>query len=313
MYNVTMSISPYMHFTRDDWRHYRGDTPLMLTETELATLRGFNESVSIQEVEDIYLPLSRLLSLYVTETQSLHTTTSRFLNHKVPKLPYIIGVSGSVAVGKSTTSRILQTLLSRWPNHPKVGLVSTDGFLYSTAVLEEKGLMARKGFPESYDRAALLQFLHDLKSGKTEVNMPVYSHAVYDITDEVINIQAPDILIIEGLNILQTPDISKTQRVYASDFIDFNIFVDATTDVIKGWFLERFRAFREQARGNPHLFFHQFTLMPDDEAFAFADHVWETVNEPNLQKNILPYKYRAELILHKGMDHGIEDVYLKRV
>jgi type I pantothenate kinase len=308
-----MSISPYMHFTRDEWRHYRGDTPLSLTETELATLRGFNESVSISEVEDIYLPLSRLLNLYVTETQSLHNATNRFLHQNGAKTPYIIGVSGSVAVGKSTTSRILQTLLSRWPNHPKVELVSTDGFLYPSSVLESKNLMSRKGFPESYDRSALLQLLHDLKSGKPEVSLPVYSHAVYDITNDTIQIQTPDILIIEGLNILQTPDISKTQRVYASDFIDFNIFVDAETHIIKEWFLERFRAFREQARGKPDLFFYQFTLMSDEDAFAFADNIWETVNAPNLHKNILPYKYRSTLILEKGADHGIEGVYLKRV
>jgi type I pantothenate kinase len=173
--------------------------------------------------------------------------------------------------------------------------------------------MSRKGFPESYDRPALLQFLHDMKSGKSEAKVPVYSHAVYDITDSILSIAAPDILIIEGLNILQTPDLSMTQRIYASDYIDFNIFVDADAMVIKTWFLERFRAFREQALGKSHLFFHQFTTMSDEDALALADHIWETVNAPNLQKNILPYKYRAELILHKGMDHGIEDVYLKRV
>lgn len=308
-----MAISPYMHFKREDWRHYRGDTPLLLTETELATLRGFNESVSITEAEDIYLPLSRLLHLYVIETQSLHTTTNRFLHQNAPKVPYIIGVSGSVAVGKSTTSRILQTLLSRWPNHPKVELVSTDGFLYPSPILEAKGLMPRKGFPESYDRPALLQFLLDVKSGKHDLSVPIYSHAVYDVTGEHAHFSAPDILIVEGLNILQTPDISATKRVYASDFIDFNIFVDAPTAIIKSWFLERFRAFRQQAKGKPQLFFYQFTSMSDEDAFAFADHVWETVNAPNLEKNILPYKFRAELILEKGIDHGIEHVFLKRV
>lgn len=308
-----MTISPYMHFKRDEWRRYRGDTPLLLTESELSTLRGFNESVSIQEAEDIYLPLSRLLHLYVTETQSLHTTTNRFLHQSAPKVPYIIGVSGSVAVGKSTTSRILQTLLSRWPNHPKVELVSTDGFLYPGPILEAKGLMSRKGFPESYDRHALLQFLFDIKSGKTELTVPLYSHAVYDITGETSHFNAPDILIIEGLNILQTPELSATHRVYASDFIDFNIFVDAPTEIIKMWFLERFRAFRTQAEGKPHLFFHQFSEMPEQKALAFADDVWESINAPNLHKNILPYKFRAELILEKGADHGIEHVFLKRV
>lgn len=308
-----MSISPYMHFKRDEWRHYRGETPLLLTEQELATLRGFNESVSIDEAEDIYLPLSRLLHLFVTETQSLHTTTNRFLHQNAPKVPYIIGVSGSVAVGKSTTSRILQTLLSRWPNHPKVELVSTDGFLYPGPILEAKGLMSRKGFPESYDRQALLQFLQDIKSGKSRLSVPVYSHAVYDVTGDLMHFDAPDIVIVEGLNILQTPELSATQRVYAFDFIDFNIFVDAPTAIIKSWFLERFRAFRAHAIGKPHLFFYQFAQLPEDSALAFADEVWETINAPNLEKNILPYKFRAELILQKGADHAIEHVFLKRV
>ena len=196
---------------------------------------------------------------------------------------------------------------------PESGSRFNRWFLYPGKILEAKGLMPRKGFPESYDRQALLQFLSDLKSGKQEVSMPVYSHAFYDITDEVVHIESPDILIIEGLNILQTGDISSTRRVYASDFIDFNIFVDSPTPIIKSWFLERFRAFREQAIDRPDLFFYQFTTMPDDEAFAFASHVWETVNAPNLEKNILPYKFRAELILEKGADHGIEHVYLKKI
>jgi type I pantothenate kinase len=226
-----------MQFAREDWRYYRDNTPLHLTETELDSLRGFNESISMTEVEDIYLPLSRLLNLYVTQTQNLHAITNQFLHQNTHKVPYIIGVSGSVAVGKSTTSRILQTVLSRWPHHPKVALVSTDGFLYPNAVLTAKGLMTRKGFPESYNRQALLQFLNDLKSGKAEVSVPVYSHASYDITDEVTRIPAPDILIIEGLNILQMPDVAETQRVYVSDFIDFSIFVTAPTTMIKAWFV----------------------------------------------------------------------------
>jgi type I pantothenate kinase len=308
-----VSLSPYMKFSRKQWRDYRDDTPLHLTEAELATLRGFNESISITEVEDIYLPLSRLLNLYVTQTQNLHAITNQFLHQNTHKVPYIIGVSGSVAVGKSTTSRILQTVLSRWSHHPKVALVSTDGFLYSSAELKARGLMARKGFPESYNRQALLQFLNDLKSGKSQVSMPVYSHAIYDITDEIVHITAPDILIIEGLNILQMPDIAETQRVYVSDFIDFNIFVTAPIAMIKSWFLERFRSFRLHAVDKPHLYFHQFSRMEEPEAMAFAASIWESINAPNLLTNILPYQYRAQLILEKGADHGIEQVYLRKL
>lgn len=308
-----MSLSPYMQFLREDWRHYRGNTPLLLTEAELDSLRGFNESISMSEVEDIYLPLSRLLNLYVTQTQNLHAITNQFLHQNTHKVPYIIGVSGSVAVGKSTTSRILQVLLSRWPHHPKVALISTDGFLYPNAVLEAKGLMSQKGFPESYDRTALLQFLNALKSGESTVSMPVYSHATYDITDEILTIEAPDILIIEGLNILQMPDMAAAQRVYVSDFIDFNIFVSANTPIIKSWFLERFKSFRIDALDKPHLYFHQFGQMSETEALAFANQIWETINSPNLQKNILPYQYRAQLILEKGADHGINRVYLRKL
>lgn len=308
-----MSLTPYMQFSREQWRDYRDDTPLHLSEAELQNLRGFNESISMMEVEDIYLPLSRLLNLYVTQTQNLHTITNQFLHQNTHKVPYIIGVSGSVAVGKSTTSRILQTVLSRWSHHPEVALVSTDGFLYPSAELEAKGLMSRKGFPESYNRQALLQFLNDLKSGKAEVSIPVYSHAIYDITDEVLRIPAPDILIIEGLNILQMPDMAETQRVYVSDFIDFNIFVTAPTAMIKSWFLERFRSFRNHALDKPHLYFHQFSRMDEAEAMAFADNIWESINAPNLLKNILPYQYRAQLILEKGADHGIEQVYLRKL
>lgn len=308
-----MTLSPYLKFTREEWRQYRDGTPLLLTEAELSDLRGFNESISIAEAEDIYLPLSRLLNLYVTETQSLHTMTNRFLHHNTRKMPYIIGVSGSVAVGKSTTSRILQTLLSRWPNHPKVALVSTDGFLYPSHVLEKKGLMTRKGFPESYDRAALLQFLNDLKSGKAKVSVPVYSHATYDITDETITIESPDILIIEGLNILQIPEVTESQRIYVSDFIDFSIFVHAEVNIIKDWFLERFHSFRLDAADKSHLYFHQFSQMTEQAAMSFAHTIWETINEPNLYKNILPYQYRAHLILEKAKDHGIKTVWLRKL
>lgn len=305
--------SPYINFSREEWRTYRHDTPLTLNEAELSALRGFNESISITEVEDIYLPLSRLLNLYVTQAQSLHSATHQFLYHQTDKVPYIIGVSGSVAVGKSTTSRLLQTLLSRWPDHPKVALLSTDGFLFPNAVLESRGIMERKGFPESFDRQALINFLMDIKSGQGQLEVPVYSHAHYDITNEKQIIDRPDILIIEGLNILQTHKHDTPEQTYVSDFIDFNIFVDAETDVIAAWYLERFRAFRALAEGKPELFFHQFAVMPEDEAVAFARNVWKRVNEPNLLENILPFKYRADLILKKSADHSIESVLLRKL
>ncbi len=306
-------MTPYQLFTRHQWREYRHDTPLTLTEEELTRLRGFNESVSMAEVEDIYLPLSRLLSLYATQTHNLHAATNQFLYHNSVKVPYVIGISGSVAVGKSTTSRILQTLLSRWENHPRVSLLTTDGFLYSNSVLKARNIMHKKGFPESYDRSALIDFLIQMKSGKPSAAIPVYSHEIYDITDDKEIIDQPDILLIEGLNILQTPRSNDPNQVYVSDFIDFNIFVDAEPRIIKQWYMERYMAFRDHAHNQPHLYFHQFSQMPDDEAYAYGEHIWETINEPNLMRNILPYKYRAHLILTKDANHQIQQVQLRRL
>lgn len=305
--------SPYLVLNRNAWGQYRDDTPLTLSAEELSELSGFNEALSVEEVEDIYLPLSRLLNLYVSQTQALHSITNQFLHHKAGKVPYIIGVSGSVAVGKSTTSRILQTLLSRWPNHPKVALVSTDGFLYTNSELEARGLIDRKGFPESYDRSRLIDFLKAIKSGQPTVSVPIYSHEIYNVTGETYSIEAPDILIIEGLNILQLPEASAQEQIYVSDFIDFSIFVDAPTNIIAQWYLERFQAFREQAINRPDLFFYQFAEMPEDEAVMFASDVWKSINEPNLNENILPFKFRADLILEKGADHQVERVRLRRL
>ena len=311
-----MGKSPYLQFSRDAWRHFRLAAPFKLTEQELNALRGFNEAISLTEVADIYLPLSRLINLYVKSHQNLYSVTGEFLNNHTPGVPYIIGVCGSVAVGKSTVSRILQALLSCWPDHPHVEVVTTDGFLYPNEMLAKRGLMDKKGFPESFNRSILLKFLRAVKSGQDSVSVPVYSHEVYDILpDQLRIIQKPDILIVEGLNILQTPRFHKTAMtsVMVSDFLDFSIYVDAQTDFIEQWFLERFLAFRQDAHDKPDAFFHQFAQMETDRAIALAKSVWETTNKKNLFENILPFKNRAQLILHKNANHTIEQVELRKL
>jgi type I pantothenate kinase len=311
-----MPLSPHIAFTRQEWKQYRSDTTLTLTESELAELRGFNEKISLEEVADIYLPLARLINLYVSATQELYQVSGKFLATHVPKVPYIIGVSGSVAVGKSTSSRILQALLSRWPNSPKVDLVTTDGFLYPNAVLEERGLMEQKGFPESFDRKTFTEFLMAIKSGKREVKMPVYSHEYYDIVPDAYKIiKQPDILIVEGLNILQVSHVDQQPipKIFISDLLDFSIYVDAPNKIIEEWYLERFLAFRLQAKNNPHLFFHRFAQLPDDAALMFAKEVWEKTNLANLRENISPFKHRARLILEKTQDHRIAKIWLRRL
>ncbi|MFI4955444.1 MAG: type I pantothenate kinase [Gammaproteobacteria bacterium] len=311
-----MATSLHLTFSRDEWSCFRSDTPLILTETELAELRGFNENISLDEVADIYLPLARLINLYVAAAQDLHKVSSQFLDTQVAKVPYIVGVSGSVGVGKSTTSRILQALLSRWPNSNRVELVTTDSFLYPNAVLEERGLMERKGFPESFDRQRFMEFLFAVKSGTAAVNIPVYSHEYYDIVpNEFKTITQPDILIVEGLNILQASLVPRKNvpKIFISDLLDFTIYVDAPLEIIELWYLERFMAFRAQAINRPDLFFHRFALWPDEKAYTFAKNIWKTINETNLLQNILPYKYRARLILEKTLDHKIKQVRLRRL
>lgn len=313
---MTTQLSPYLHFDRQAWRRFRQDTPLTLSETDLIQLKGQNEPVSLLEVEEIYLPLSRLLNLYVAATQQLYTVTTRFLGHPEPKVPYVIGIAGSVAVGKSTTSRILQALLSRWPDHPHVVLITTDGFLYPSAVLKKKNLMEKKGFPESYDTRALVEFLADLKAGKPDLKVPIYSHHHYDIlSGEYLLVNRPDIVIVEGLNVLQMPlkkNVKQPQWL-VSDFFDFTIYVDAQTHMIRQWFLDRFATFREKARGNKEAFFYRFTQWDDERAFNFANGVWENINERNLMENILPFKQRARLILEKGEDHSVQRVLLRKL
>lgn len=305
--------SPFIKFSREQWRQYRADERLTLTEDEIQALCGHNQTISLDEAEDIYLPLCRLLNMYVTQRQSLHTLTNQFLFRSTQKVPFIIGVCGSVAVGKSTTSRLIQRLLTRWNNHPKVDIVTTDGFLYPNAILEERGLMERKGYPESYQVATLIDFLTRVKSGENDLKVPVYSHAIYDITQQTQTISQPDILIIEGLNILQPALPGKQQGYAVSDFIDFSIYVDAPTPVIEQWYIDRFQSFRREAATEPNRFFHQFSKMSDAEAIAYGKLVWKTVNEPNLLLNILPVKPRAHLILEKNADHRIKNVYLRKV
>jgi len=312
----TPALDPYRSFTKDQWSDLRNGQPMTLSAEDIDRLRSLNDPISLAEAEEIYLPLSRLLSYYVEAIQGLHHVSSRFLNTPEDKVPFIIGVAGSVAVGKSTTSRILRALLSRWPSSPKVDLVTTDGFLHPNRVLEERGLMQRKGFPESYDRARFVNFLGDIKSGKSRVAVPVYSHLVYDVVpgEEVI-IDRPDILIVEGLNILQPGELPRDGKpiVFASDFIDFSIYIDADVNDLRDWYLTRFFRLRETAFRDPTSFFRKFSEMSEEEAGKFGRNVWETINLPNLLENVLPTRGRADLVLKKGKDHRVEEVKLKRL
>jgi len=310
------ALSTYLTFSRHDWLHFRKDLPLTLTETDLDQLHGQMTTVLLAEVADIYLPLSRLLSFYVTASQSLYRASSSFLGTPEPKVPYIIGVAGSVAVGKSMTSRILKALLSRWSDHPRVSVVTTDGFLYPNAVLEKQGLMQRKGFPESYDLIRLLQFLHDVKSGQTSVKAPVYSHHFYDIVpNEFIEISQPDILILEGLNILQTSTQKPSQStaLFVSDFFDFSIFVNADVSVIEQWYVDRVVQFSQTKFRDSKSYFYYLSKMKPEEVIQFARRVWKETNEINLLQNILPHRERARLILQKGVDHAVEQVWLRKL
>lgn len=313
---IANELSPYRHFTSDEWGKLRADTPLPLSANELEELKGFGERVSLDEVSEIYLPLSRLLNLYVAATQELYRVTNSFIGQKFAKVPYIIGVAGSVAVGKSTTSRILQTMLARWPNHPKVDLITTDGFLYPNRVLEERGLMQRKGFPESFDIMRLIRFLADVKAGKHKVAAPVYSHFSYDILPgEEIVVDQPDILIVEGLNVLQPWRSSEVEehQPFVSDFFDFSIYLDADEAAIRRWYIERFLSLRRTSFSDPKAYFHRYSKLSDEEAVSTADSIWTSINLLNLSKNIAPTRQRADLILRKGDDHRIRDVALRKL
>jgi type I pantothenate kinase len=309
-------VSPYRVFSRGEWAARREDAPMTLAPEEIARLRSMHDRLDISEVEEIYLPLSRLLSLYVAATQGLFKAQQGFLGTEDTKMPYIIGVGGSVAAGKSTTARVLQALLARWPNVPKVDLITTDGFLFPNAVLDRERLMEKKGFPESYDLPALLRFLSDIKAGRRPVRAPVYSHLVYDvIPNQWIEIDRPDILIVEGLNVLQAGRLPKDGKAipFVSDFFDFSIYLDADEDVLLTWYVNRFLALRDTAFIDPKSYFHRYAKLSDKEAVATATSIWNRINLVNLHENILPTRPRADLILKKAVSHEVEEVGLRRL
>lgn len=312
-----IGVSRYISFAREEWARLRAATPLTLSEDDLAALHGINEKVSLDEVVEIYLPLSRLLNLYVAAAQNLYRVTDIFLGSPAAKVPYVVGIAGSVAVGKSTTARILQALLARWPNHPRVDLITTDGFLYPNRVLEERGLMARKGFPESYDVRRLVQFMAAVKAGRPKVAAPVYSHVAYDIVPgEEQLVCEPEIVIVEGLNVLQTGDggpAGRPARLFVSDFFDFSIYVDADEAHVEQWYIERFLTLRDTVFRDARSYFHRYSHLTTDEAIEVATGIWRQINGANLRENILPTRERAHLILEKAADHAIRGVKLRKL
>jgi type I pantothenate kinase len=300
----------YEAFDRTRWATLRESTPLTLTDADVDELRGINERLDLDEVVNVYLPLSRLLNLHIAATQGLNSVTDTFLGSARDSVPYVIGVAGSVAVGKSTTARVLRRLLSNWPDHPRVDLLTTDGFLHPNAVLESRNLMSRKGFPESYDTAALIECLQRIKSGQP-AQAPVYSHLSYDIVEEQTqNIDRPDVLIVEGLNVLQSGRGSSA--LFVSDFFDFSIYVDAEEEQIRTWYVERFQTLRESVFQNPESYFRNYAELNDDEAAETAIGIWNEINAPNLRQNIEPTRVRADLILTKGAEHAIERIELRK-
>jgi type I pantothenate kinase len=313
---LAREVSPFRRFSREEWAKLRADTPMTLTQADLDELRGLNDRIDLIEVEAIYLPLSRLLNLYVAATQKLFRATNQFLHAEGRKVPYVIGMAGSVAAGKSTTARILRRLLSRWPNHPQVDLVTTDGFLLPNAILEREGLMNRKGFPESFDLPGILRFMSDIKAGKPKVSAPVYSHLVYDVVQgEQIIVDQPDILIVEGLNVLQTGRPPRDGRGIpnVSDFFDFSIYLDAEIPDLTRWYIDRFLSLRDGAFRNPKSYFHRYSSLSDEGAKATAKRIWETINLVNLRENVLPTRPRADLVLRKGADHLVHSVFLRKL
>jgi type I pantothenate kinase len=315
-YPANLQFSPYRVFTRGEWARLRADTPMTLEESELEQLSGLIEELSVEEVEQIYLPMSRLLNLYVAAAQQLHSVSSKFLGRTDGKVPFIIGVGGSVAVGKSTTARVLKALLARWPDHPRVDQITTDGFLLPNAELERRKLMERKGFPESFDTARLLNFLADVKSGVARVEAPVYSHFHYDILrDQRTVVESPDILIVEGLNVLQPARMPRGGEAipFVSDFFDFSIYLDAKPEVIEDWYVARFMRLRNTAFRDPAAYFHQYANLSPEEARLRALTIWRTINLKNLEENILPTRQRAHLILRKEADHHVESVALRKL
>ena len=315
-YPANLQYSPYRVFDREEWSRLRADTPMTLLESELEQFSGIIEELSVAEVEEIYLPMSRLLNLYVAASQQLHAVTSKFLSRDDGKVPFILGVAGSVAAGKSTTARVLKALLARWPDHPRVEQITTDGFLLPNAELERRQIMNRKGFPESFDTARLLNFLADVKSGMKRVEVPVYSHFHYDILlDQTTVIESPDILIVEGLNVLQPANMPRGGEAipFVSDFFDFSIYLDAEPDVIRDWYVARFMRLRSTAFRDPGAYFHQYANLSQGDAYARATEIWNTINLKNLEEHILPTRQRAGLILRKSADHHVESVALRKL
>jgi len=308
--------TPFLTLGREQWAALAASTPLPLTEEDIARVRGLGDPIDLVEVDTIYRPLSRLLDLYSEATGRLHDATSEFLGERASRTPFVIGIAGSVAVGKSTTARVLRELMARWPGSPRVELVTTDGFLYPNAVLEERGLLQRKGFPESYDRRALRSFIWEVKSGADEVTAPVYSHITYDIVpDAVITVRRPDVLIVEGLNVL-APPYRRTEGGFShavSDYFDVSIYVDADPEDVRRWYIERFLELRRTAFSRPDSYFHTYASLSDEAAVARAGQIWDTINAPNLVRNIAPTRSRAHIILRKGADHSIESVSLRKL
>ncbi|GAA2737024.1 type I pantothenate kinase [Pedococcus aerophilus] len=308
--------SPYVELDRTAWARLRENHPLNLDAGDVARLQGLGERIDLAEVEEVYLPLSRLLNFYVGATAGLHRITSDFLGERPAKAPFVIGVAGSVAVGKSTTARLLKELLSRWPGTPRVELLTTDGFLFPNAELERRGLLQRKGFPESYDRRALLRFVAEVKAGKAEVAAPVYSHLTYDIVPgEQVVVHQPDVLIVEGLNVLQAPRLQEDGRtgMAVSDFFDFSVYVDAHLDDIRQWYVDRFLRLRETAFADPDSYFHRYAAFTDEQARERASQIWADINEVNLRENVLPTRSRATLVLSKGKDHSVRRIRLRKL